>query len=253
MNARFTSQNMQSVFTFPFRDEKWKSKLALLALTSLAGFLIVPWFFVNGYVYEIMRRIIVEKKEPSLPEWDDLGGYFVKGLKIFGVGLIFMIPAWLFFLPMIISSFPMMWFDPASSGEVPPFLMFFPLSIAASMLGSLIAMGIGFFTPAAIGHMVAKGRFGAAFQIGSWWRVLRANFGGFLLSYVLAMGASYLLMFVTQFMMMTVILCLVVPFLMMLASSYIHLVSYVLYALAYADGAEKLAGETGSPIERRQD
>ena len=243
MTTRFTSQNLQTIFKFPFQDEKWKSKLAVFAAIGLVSILIVPGFFIGGYIYEIMRRIIVKKEEPSLPEWDDLGGYFRNGLKMFGVGFIYGLPALITLIPYFVIVLPMIAMEPIPSEYEPLFLIGMTVSMGLMMVGSLIGIVTQMFSLAAIGYMIEKGEFQAAFRIREWWPIFRKNIGGFILAYVILMGCGWIIGFAIQFIMLTIILCVLVPFLWAAVYAYLGVIGGVLFAQAYNDGVDKLSLE----------
>lgn len=98
MSTLFTTENLKGVFAFPFKDQELPAKLLILFLMYFGGFLIVPMLFVSGYQYEIMRRIIVNREEPSLPEWEDWGTLLKNGAKFWGVTLIYFLPLFAFFI-----------------------------------------------------------------------------------------------------------------------------------------------------------
>jgi len=79
----FTTDNLKALLTFPFEDDDWKNKFLIGSLIVFAGFAIplIPFFFLYGYMMQIMRHIIVEKGKPFLPKWDDWGKLFVDGAK----------------------------------------------------------------------------------------------------------------------------------------------------------------------------
>jgi hypothetical protein len=241
MSSTFTSENLQKIIVFPFRDEKWKSKFAVGGLFIFASIFIIPMFFIGGYIHEIMRRIIVDKREPSLPLWDDIGNYLQNGFKMWAVNFLFSSPAILLMLPYFIyfMSFPFMAEISEEAGIVAA--LGFPITMGLMMLGSLVSLVLSFLSITAISHMVAKGEFSAAFQIREWWPILRKNFGGYLLAFVVIMGTSWLAMFVLQILMFTIIFCFVFPFALAAFYIYFGAVAGALFAQAYNEGVEKLA------------
>ncbi|NJN99342.1 MAG: DUF4013 domain-containing protein [Anaerolineales bacterium] len=93
-----TTDNLQALAKFPFTDPRWKNKFLIGSLLHLAGYAIplIPLIFVYGYCAQIMRQIIVEKRDPYMPEWEDWGKFLQDGLKLTGVGLIYSLPClWL--------------------------------------------------------------------------------------------------------------------------------------------------------------
>ena len=109
-------------------------------------------------------------------------------------------------------------------------------------------MGIGFvlmlllsvLLPSALGHLVAKEQFSAAFRAREWWPIFRANLSGFLLSYLLLFGAVYVFSFAIQILYLTIILCFLLPFVMAFFGTYLGFVSSALIGQAYGVGVEKV-------------
>jgi hypothetical protein len=251
MAQAFTTTSLQALLAYPFRDPEWRQKLLIGSLLMLAGFLIpiLPWILASGYYAAIMQQIIQKGGEPYLPDWQDWGALFSAGLRLCGAGLIYTLPLWilllgsyaLFVLPVFLASFV-----ETGGGQPPPSLELLPLAgtgIGTVGFGLALALGIltGIVLPAAIGHLVAKNEFGAAFRVGEWWPVFRANLSGFLLTYVLLMGLSYLSTFAMQLLMVTVVLCCLVPLVLGPLYHYLGLMSAALYAQAYRTGSEKRA------------
>src|SRR5512139_234770 len=90
----YTYSGLQDLFAFPFRDPNWKNKLLIGSLIALAGFVFpfVPWIFTYGYAAQIMRRIIVDKGEPFMPEWDDWNKLFNDGVRIGAAVFVYSFP-----------------------------------------------------------------------------------------------------------------------------------------------------------------
>ena len=85
--------DISQLIIFPAQDDQWIKKILIGSVMILLSFIpIIPALFLLGYYSEIIRQIVVEGKSPSLPEWDDLGKFFQDGIKLFGVGFIYMIP-----------------------------------------------------------------------------------------------------------------------------------------------------------------
>ena len=94
----------------------------------------------------------------------------------------------------------------------------------------------------AMAHLAAKGRFSAAFQFGEMWTIFKANAGGFILAWLIVYAATMAIVFVSQFLMVTVVLCLIYPLVIAAGSVYLAVVSYALYAQAYVDAVENREG-----------
>jgi hypothetical protein len=246
-----TMTDLKSIFAFPFKDEKWQQKFLMGSLVTFAGFIIpvIPWFFLYGYVARVMRQVIIEKEQPALPEWDEWDVLFRDGAKLLGVSFIYMSPFLLLmfigWMAMIVPSFIIPFLEMASSDYVGPMAVFGVMAgtfggIAAFGIGMILAFVIGTFIPVALAHTVAEDSFKAAFRIKDWWAIFRANWGGFLISYVLIMGVWMIAMFAMQMLYMTMILCCLIPFLFAPLGFYGAVLMNTLFAQAYVEGQESL-------------
>ena len=94
---------LPQIITFPFKGEGWFGKLGIAALVMIAGGIIpiLPGIILLGYFYEMVRRIIVEKQDASLPNWDDWGGFLSNGFKWFLSTIIIALPFILVFILMM--------------------------------------------------------------------------------------------------------------------------------------------------------
>ena len=244
MSSVFSSGNLQTALTFPFKDKKWGSKFAIAGLFVLLSPIIplVPVLLLLGYAARVMRRITNEDGQPALPEWNDWEKLLTDGLRLLGINIIYMIPGivilFIGYLVMLI---------PALSGAIRSSRMsWLPLGILAWIwffmgLGGLYLLAAQFAVGAIQVHVIAKQRFGAGFEFNDWWRLLRANFGGFVLAFVIVMGLTQLLAGAVALTWLTICLICLVPFLAIVVGIYIQLVSAALYALAYREAADKLS------------
>jgi hypothetical protein len=169
-------------FTYTFEDPRWVQKVLMGGLFTLASVFLVGAPFVYGYLAQLVRNVIAGMERP-LPEWDDLGGYFNEGLRLFGV-------AFVYALPML-----------ALMG------VFFTVAIVPSLIGQAtdnnalqnlgggmascvwclivpISLAMGIWLPAAMLFAVVEQRFGAAFEFAQIAVFIRANAGNYLLAFV---------------------------------------------------------------------
>jgi hypothetical protein len=236
------SQKLQQAFTYPFKDPAWISKLAIAAGLSLFNVLIIPIFLVTGYGCRIMKRVIVERQQPTLPEWDDWGGLLKDGVRIYAAELVYTLPAILAFL-VTFGVFLFSTILTAESGRIEPWMPFLWLSLP---IGFFLSMGLTIpahiISLVAMTHLVAKDRFSAAFQFREMWTIFKANAGGFFLVWLIVYAATMVIVFVSQFLMVTVVLCLIYPLVIAAGSVYLAVVSYALYAQAYVDAVENREG-----------
>jgi len=74
-------------FKFPFADPNWVVKIIIGTVLS---WIPIVNFFSFGNAYRVFKKVL-NKGEPALLEWDDWGGFFMDGLKVFVIYLIYMI------------------------------------------------------------------------------------------------------------------------------------------------------------------
>ena len=241
----------QQVLAYPFRDPRWGNKLLVGSAVMLAGFIVpvVPGLFVMGYFARILRQAIAAG-EWRLPEWDEWGQMLTDGLKLFGVSLVYSLPAivlimvasglWLAptFLPLFAST--------ADESQVGPLVagMFGAMALGWVLMGLATLLGLValLFLPPAMAHMVAKGPFGAAFRVKEWWRILRANWAGFALAYVIAAGLAMAAYSATTVLYMTLVLCFLMPFVLAPLEVYVVMIAGAVFGEAYRTGEESLKG-----------
>jgi hypothetical protein len=189
-----------------------------------------------------MKRVIIDGQPPELPEWDDWGGLIKDGLRVYGAGLIYTLPAILAFLVsfavLLVSTLPA-----ADRGTIEPWMLILWLSFPIGFtLAMILAIPGQVFGQVAISHLVATDRFSAAFQVKELWAIFRANVGGFFLTWVISYAASFALIFVSQFLVYTLVFCVVYPLVIAAGTIYLALVSYALYAQVYVDALAKQDG-----------
>ena len=253
-----TTDRWQQVLAYPFRDPKWGNKLLVGSAVLLAGFIVpvVPGLFVMGYFARLLRQVIVDG-EWRLPEWDDWGQMLTDGLKLFAVSLVYSLPA----IVLMVIAFGLSF--------LPTFMPFFQAGVDESQIGTWVAAMLGasmlgwvlmglatlvwlvtlLFQPPAIAHMVAKGPFGAAFRIREWGRIVRRNWAGFALAYVIAMGLVMAVYTAMTAMYFTLVLCFLMPFVMVPLEVYVLMIAGAVFGDAYRTGANRLAGVGLSPVE----
>lgn len=258
MASEASLEGIKRAVFFPFRRKDWPDKVLIGAAINFANFIVplVPLIVLLGYMGHMMKRVILLGEDPELPEWNDWGNCFLDGIKMFGILVIYSLPGILvmvfgYFLMVIVgiginfltitanNGNPLSWV-PFSSGML--------ASVFGSM-GGILVMWIGifllmismvFFEPA-IGNMIAKNSFGAAFRFKDWWPVFRVNLAGYLVVFMLMFGMTFAFLWIVEFLYMTLILCIMLPFLVGFMGFIITAASFSLYAVAYREGVTKLA------------
>jgi hypothetical protein len=173
-------------FTYVFDDARWLQKILIGGLFYLAGFLLVGWFFILGYMARVARNVIAGVAVP-LPEWDDLGEFFNEGLRLFGVILVYVLPPIVLVVTIMIPAGILGGIDneplqALGSGMAGCLSCLFVPVLCAMML----------FMPASLLLAAVEQRFGAAFEFGRIWDFIRANIGNYLLAVVVYLIARFL-------------------------------------------------------------
>jgi len=172
-------------FSFVFEDENWIVKILIAAAILLAGIvfswvLLIPLLlalvFVSGYSVEITRRVIRGNPE-ELPEWDDWGGMFGDGLKVWVIGVVYA-------LPMIIAGICLGAPSALLAEDAEGLSAFLGLIVGCFNFFWAIIMSITL--PAAIAFYVDYEDLGAAFRFGEIFAFVRENLGTYLVTFVMS-------------------------------------------------------------------
>jgi len=75
-------------FTVLFEDREWIGKTLIGGIFLLLSIVLIGIPFVLGYILEFARNVI-ERRSPVLPEWDNMGDKFTKGLVFTIIIIIF--------------------------------------------------------------------------------------------------------------------------------------------------------------------
>jgi Protein of unknown function (DUF4013) len=170
--------------TYMFKEPKWISKILIGALLGLVPILN---FVTGGYALRVLHNIRNDQ-EPSLPEWGaGFGKYFMDGLFLFLIGLIYSIPLMLIGM---ISGVPMALLGSTSNRDNLAAL-FGAASCLVGLIGLVYLVLMVFWLQGAIVNYVVKGNFGAAFAFGEIWAIVKANTGKMVLTVVAVVVASF--------------------------------------------------------------
>ena len=240
--------DISQVLVFPFEDEAWVKKMAIASLLIFVSFIpVIPIVFLLGYLAEIIRRIAVDGEAPSLPEWDDLSVYFQDGFRLFGAGALYLIPSSLLLIIGYACMFiPIVIMETGSMSDWEGMILMIAGYLAGFGLmgiGAVLAMITGVILPVAGSHTVVKNDISAAFKFGEIWNILKANWSGFLIAFLIIIGGWVVLYYGSYLLVVTVILCCLYPFVLCFMSTYLALVGSALVADAYRVGVDNLPVE----------
>ncbi len=180
--------NIGKSFTYMFEDENWVAKILVGGLFIIASFFLIGIPFVVGYMVETIKNVM--EGVPSLPEWDNLGEKFTKGLLMALIIFIYNLPAIL--VSCVIST--MTGALTGGNGDV------------AQGLASLLGLGQGCFniiwwivvtvlTPAAFIKYTLSGDFMAGFRFNELFEFITADLGSYIIVILLTWVAGIIAQF----------------------------------------------------------
>lgn len=164
-------------FGYVFEDDDWVTKLLAGGVLNLT---VVGALATVGYQVRTLRNVARGSERP-LPEWDDFGDYFVKGIMVLVAGLIYALPA------ILVGTVGL--FISAVSGagverEVPLLLTLCTTSLWC--LATAYGLLLGLWMPGATVKYALSGDFGAFFRVGEIWSFISNNLGGYVVALVVA-------------------------------------------------------------------
>jgi len=152
-------------FSFPFEDQDWIKKLGIIALLSIIP--VFGTFVLMGWALEVTRRVIQRDPQP-LPDASDFGKYFMNGLKVFVIALVYALPIILLASCGGIGSIAL---GQEGGDNASSFAGLLYVCLSCLFLPYTILLGLVF--PAAIGRFAATGEMGTAFRFGEVFGLVR--------------------------------------------------------------------------------
>jgi hypothetical protein len=169
-------------FTYMFQDESWIMKIVI---GGILAFIPIVNFMVLGYMVEALKRS-ADGMDVPLPEWDDFGGKFMKGLMLFVIALVYTIPIWL----VACLVWGMMFVAGAADSDTLANLVGL-LSTCAMCLYLIWMIVIWIMMPAALIRYAVTGEFMSAFQFGELFSFIKSNVANYIVAIILAGVAGF--------------------------------------------------------------
>jgi VanZ family protein len=173
-------------FTYMFQDESWLMKIVI---GGILAFIPIVNFMVLGYMVEALKRS-ADGMDVPLPEWDDFGGKFMKGLMLFVISLVYTIPIWL----VACLVWGMMFVAGAADSDTLANLVGL-LSTCAMCLYLIWMIVIWIMMPAALIRYAVTGEFMSAFQFGELFSFIKSNVANYIVAIILAGVAGFVASF----------------------------------------------------------
>jgi hypothetical protein len=131
------------------QDPDWIKKVLIGGLIAIIPF--IGWLLVGGYMVRTVQRVGSGADVP-LPEWDQWGDDLVRGLKLLGVIIIWMLPLWV----LTICSIALSAADETAGGAA-GFLL--------SCLSMIYSIAFAFILPVLFSRLAGREQFADAFDI----------------------------------------------------------------------------------------
>lgn len=162
-------------FTYVFEDEGWVTKILLGGVFVLLSFILIGIPFIIGYAVETVQNVMAGRPRP-LPEWDQLGDKFTKGLVLAIALVIWSIPAML--LSWIGTAFQAFADSQDAGAMVAVGLLF-------SCVSGLYGLAIWLVQPAIWIKFAERPELGSAFKFNEIFSLITSNIGNYLVVLVL--------------------------------------------------------------------
>lgn len=167
--------DLAKAFGFVFEDEQWLKKLLIGGVVSLVPILNLA---AVGYMLRTLRNVAAGEERP-LPEWDDLGGDWVKGLVATVAGFVYALPILVLMVPLMVLAA----LADQNGGEAGGTLAVMGVWCVVLPFSLLLSAWI----PAATARYAVDGDFAAFFRFGEIWGLIRRNLGNYLIALLVYM------------------------------------------------------------------
>ena len=168
------------------KDPDIAKKLLIGSLLAATG---IGMLAILGWMMEIMRAV-KRGEEPTLPAWDNIGQFFIEGLKATAVGIIWSLPVTLIVTLMTLG----IAFAPAMFNNAEDMVL--PIVIANFCIVGLIFIYLipmfALYVPA-LGVLAETGEIRQAINVKRAWQIFRANPAGILVAVVFSLAINSVL------------------------------------------------------------
>jgi hypothetical protein len=186
-------------FSYVFEDPRWVSKVAIGGAILLVGLLfswvlliplLVAYILVGGYALTVVKNVSEGDTNP-LPEWNDFGGFFMKGLYAAIGAIVVYIPAIVLICCTVLVSAAI----GGAAGNQQNSSAAGPLSLVILCLQCLYAL---YAIIAAIYIYAPLTRYALNGQVSTFWdfrgnlAFIQTNLGGYVIALIMTIIASFI-------------------------------------------------------------
>lgn len=182
--------DFQQAFTYMFKDEDWIKKVLLGVLLSFVP--IFGQYALVGYTLALIRNVKNDEPWP-LPEWSDVVQYFVEGIKLLVVNLVYSLPAIVLSCPLMLVGFlPLLGGDNPEAGGILTGVSTV-LILALSCPTSLYGLFMTLLAPVWQIRLAETGEIAACLRVKEVVRYAFANIGSIIISLLLMSAAALII------------------------------------------------------------
>ena len=186
--------DINKAITYVFKDERWIVKTIIGAVMLFLSFLIIPAFFVYGYMIQIMRNVMDGQENP-MPEWQEWGQFLKDGFYVIVATLVYTLPIWIL---MCCSLFVFIIPAANSNGNSADILAGVGVlaMVVVSCLVFLFAIALALISPAIAITYAREGNLAACLRFSEVIGMARDNIGDILITLLVLFGLSFVLGFI---------------------------------------------------------
>ncbi len=183
-------------FTYMFEDKDWLAKLAIGGVILLVGgilsFLVIPiiaaYAIVLGYSLVALRNVYDGNPTP-LPEWNNFGDFFVKGITALVGILIWSIPVLILACCIVLTSVATGGSARGDNSSTAAGIGGLIIS-CLSCLTILVGLVIGVFVYAPLTNFALTNQISTFWDFSGNWRFIQQNAGNYVIAFLLAYVAN---------------------------------------------------------------
>jgi hypothetical protein len=169
-------------FTQVFEDKRWPTKILVGGILAALSFLIIPGLLVGGYMIEYARKV-ARGLGPDLPEWNDWGDKFTKGILSWLINLVY-------FLPVILLSVCLSVFNAIAGEGSDTEAIRAMASICLGVPSAVYGLFAAFVVPAARVRYAVSNDLGSAFQFGEVFSLISRSLSNYVIFIVITIAAG---------------------------------------------------------------
>ncbi len=182
-------------FSYVFEDPRWVSKVAIGGAILLVGWLffwvlLIPllaaYILVGGYALTVVKNVSEGNADP-LPEWNDFGGFFMKGLYA-GVGaLVLYIPVLILFCCILALGAVSGGSQQSNGNSATAFL-----ALCFNCLSALFSLVYALYIYAPMTRYALNGQLSTFWDFGGNLAFIQSNLSGYIIALIMTFIAGFI-------------------------------------------------------------